>query len=229
MGIYDREEALIGREALEGLHNSTVIVLGIGGVGSYVAEALARAGVGRLVLVDRDTVEETNINRQLVALHSTLGMPKALVMEKRILDIDPGCKVQGLVEFYNEETAGRVPFEGADYVVDAVDDVNAKVLIAQRARDAGVPCISSMGTGNRLYADFLIDDIYKTSGCPLAKVMRQRLKKAGVEKLKVLYSKTVPGVRSATPASISTVPSVAGLLIAGEVIRDIIEKQRKGH
>lgn len=224
MGIYDREEALIGEEGLKILKDAAVAVFGIGGVGSYTAEALVRAGVGRLVFIDGDVVEKTNINRQLIALHSTLGMPKAEVMAKRAEDIDPECIAEAKVLFYSADTAAEIPFDGLDYIVDAVDDVEAKVLLAVRAEEHGIPIISSMGTGNKLYADFEIADIYKTTVCPLARVMRRRLKDAGVRKLKVLYSKTEPYVRSKTPASISTVPSRAGLLIASEVITDILRK-----
>lgn len=224
MDIFSRTERLIGKDALQKLQNSNVIIFGLGGVGSYTAEALARSGVGQLTVVDKDTVDITNINRQLYALHSTVGRPKADVARERILDINPECKVTAVQKMYLPENESDFSLETFDYIVDAIDCVTAKISLAETAQKYGVPIISSMGTGNKLDpTQFKISDIYKTSVCPLCRVMRAQLKKHGVEKLKVLYSEEIPitdGER--TPASISFVPSVAGLIIAGEVIKDII-------
>lgn len=224
MDIFSRTERLIGKDALQKLQNSNVIIFGLGGVGSYTAEALARSGVGQLTVVDKDTVDITNINRQLYALHSTVGRPKADVARERILDINPECKVTAVQKMYLPENESEFSLETFDYIVDAIDCVTAKISLAETAQKYGVPIISAMGTGNKLDpTQFKISDIYKTSVCPLCRVMRAQLKKHGVEKLKVLYSEEIPitdGER--TPASISFVPSVAGLIIAGEVIKDII-------
>lgn len=224
MDIFSRTERLIGKDALEKLQNSNVIVFGLGGVGSYTAEALARSGVGQMTVVDKDTVDITNINRQLYALHSTVGRPKADVARERILDINPECKITAVQKMYLPENESEFSLDSFDYIVDAIDCVTAKISLAEAAQRYGVPIISSMGTGNKLDpTQFKISDIYKTSVCPLCRVMRSQLKKHGVEKLKVLYSEEIPitdGER--TPASISFVPSVAGLIIAGEVVKDII-------
>lgn len=224
---FSRTEMLIGADALEKLKNSRVAVFGVGGVGSYVVEALARSGVGTLDLVDNDTVNITNINRQLIALHSTVGKFKVDCAKERIVDINPDAKVNVYKTFYLPENADEFDFSQYDYIVDAIDTVTAKIDIIVKATELGVPVISSMGTGNKLDPTlFQINDIYKTEGCPLARVMRRELKKRGIEKLKVVYSKE-SAVKSPLedgkpiPASIAFVPSVAGLIIAGEVIKDI--------
>ncbi len=223
---FSRTEALIGTDALEKIKKSRVLVFGIGGVGSYTAEALARAGVGHLTLVDGDTVAPSNINRQLYALHSTLGMLKVEAAKARIEDINPDADVLPLGVFYSAENENSIDFSNYDYVVDAIDTVSSKLLIICRAKAQNIPVISSMGTGNKLNpTEFEITDIYKTSVCPLARVMRRELKARGVKSLKVLYSKEEPKstVGGRTPASISFTPSAAGLIIASEVIKDIIK------
>lgn len=226
MDIFSRTERLIGKDALEKLKNSNVIVFGLGGVGSYTVEALARAGVRRITVVDKDCVDITNINRQLYALHSTVGRPKSELAKTRILDINPECKVTAIQKMYLPENEAEFNLDTFDYIIDAIDCVTAKISLAESAQKYNIPIISSMGTGNKLDpTQFKISDIYKTSVCPLCKVMRSQLKKRGIKKLKVLYSEEAPrkdGER--TPASISFVPPVAGLIIAGEVIRDIIKQ-----
>ncbi len=226
MDIFSRTERLIGKDALLKLKSSNIIVFGLGGVGSYTVEALVRSGVGKITVVDKDEVDITNINRQLYALHSTVGKPKAEVAKERILDINPECEVTAIRKMYLPENADEFNLQSFDYIIDAVDCVTAKISLAEKAQDLKIPIISSMGTGNKLDpTQFKISDIYKTSVCPLCRVMRTQLKKRGVKKLKVLYSEEIPitdGER--TPASISFVPSVAGLIIAGEVIKDIIER-----
>ncbi|MBQ7794642.1 MAG: tRNA threonylcarbamoyladenosine dehydratase [Clostridia bacterium] len=221
---------LIGTENIEVLKNSSVAVFGIGGVGSFVAEALARCGVGKILLVDNDTVSLSNINRQLIALHSTVGRAKTEVMKERITDINPLCNVETADVFYTE--SNDIDLSGYDYIVDAIDTVSSKLTLICEAKRLNIPIISSMGTGNKLDAShFKIADISKTSVCPLARVMRKELKVRGITKLKVLYSDEQPRTPTITlseagrrqiPASISFVPSVAGLLIAGEVVRDLI-------
>ena len=229
-GIYERTELLLGKEALEKLRNSRVAIFGIGGVGGYVAEALARCGVGALDLTDNDTVSESNINRQIIALHSTVGMYKTEAAKNRIADIDPDINVTVHNVFFTKETSDGFDFENYDYVVDAIDSVTGKIEIIMKADAAGVPVISSMGAGNKLDPTmFEVADIYKTSVCPLARVMRAELKKRGVKKLKTVYSKEIPAktkerdmiTGKAVPGSVSFVPSVAGLIIAGEVIKDL--------
>ena len=226
-----RTAMLLGDDGIKKLNQSTVAVFGLGGVGGYTVEALARAGVGHLVLTDSDTISVSNINRQLIALHSTVGMKKTEAFKERIKDINPDCKVTIHDCFYLPETAGEFDFSLYDYVVDAVDTVTAKLDIIMKSKDAGVQIISSMGAGNKLDPSLLrISDIYKTSVCPLAKVMRYELKKRGVKELKVVYSTETPikpmfevkteGKRQ-TPGSVSFVPSVAGLLISSEVIKDL--------
>lgn len=236
---HSRTEMLLGSEAIARLERAHVAVFGLGGVGSYVCEALARAGVGALDLFDHDTVSLSNINRQLVALHSTVGRPKTEVMRARILDINPNCRVTVHEAFYLPENADAFPLEGYDYIADAVDTVSAKIELAVRAQRKGIPLISSMGTGNKLDPTrFCVTDLSKTSGCPLARVMRRELKARGICHLKVVYS-TEPaapprcdtqseacagGKRS--PGSLSFVPSVAGLILAGEIIRDLCAIER---
>ena len=226
---FSRTELIIGKEKVESLKNAKVAVFGIGGVGSYVVEGLARVGIGNFVLVDKDEVSVSNINRQIIALHSTVGKAKVEVAKDRILEINPDAKVDVYQEFFMPETKGILD-ESIDYVVDSVDTVTAKIELIVRANKLNIPIISCMGTGNKLDPTrFEITDIYKTSVCPLAKVMRKELKSRGIKKLKVLYSKEEPiklevnEKEKRTPGSISFVPSVAGLIIAGEVIKDIIK------
>ncbi len=232
MKRFERSHILLGSDSLLKLKNAKVIVFGIGGVGSYVCEALARGGVGTITLVDNDTVSESNINRQLVALSSTIGCNKTDVMKDRIFDINPECSVTSIPCFYTKEK--EVNIDGFDYVVDAIDTVTSKLTLIEEANRLSVPIISCMGTGNKLDPTrFEIADISKTSVCPLARVMRRELKLRGITHLKVLYSKEEPicpknsvpqnGKRS-VPGSVSFVPPVAGMIIAGEVIKDIISK-----
>lgn len=224
MDIFSRTERLIGKDALQKLQNSNIIIFGLGGVGSYTAEALARSGIGKMTVVDKDTVDITNINRQLYALHSTVGKPKAEVAKARILDINPECEITAIQKMYLPENSEEFNLSQYDYIIDAIDNVTAKISLAENAEKLDIPIISSMGTGNKLDPTaFKVSDIYKTSVCPLCRVMRTQLKKCGVKKLKVVYSEEMPktdGER--TPASISFVPPAAGLIIAGEVIKDII-------
>lgn len=234
--IFQRTELLLGKDAMERLKMARVAVFGVGGVGGYVAEALARSGVGAMDLIDHDTVSLTNINRQIIALHSTIGRYKTDVMRERILDINPDCSVQVHKCFYLPETEyppgadKEFDFREYDYVADCVDTVTAKLGIAERAASCGVPVISCMGAGNKLDpARFEVADIYQTSVCPLAKVMRRELKKRGIKELKVVYSKEDPvrpvsGEESAgraVPGSTAFVPSVAGLVLASEIIRNL--------
>lgn len=234
---FSRMESLLGTRRTDRLRMARIAVFGLGGVGSYVVEALARCQVGSLTLVDNDCVSPTNINRQLFALRSTMGKQKTQVARERVRDIDEDILVHTYDTFYEEKTAGLFDFSSYDYVIDAIDTVSSKLLLIQKAKEAGTPVISCMGTGNKLDPSrFEITDIAKTSVCPLAKVMRTELKKRGIRKVKVLYSKENPikplfdnGERKGTsmgpvPGSISFVPSVAGLMIAGEVIRDLAER-----
>ena len=224
---FSRTENLIGANALEKLKKCHIAVFGVGGVGGFVVEALARAGVGTIDLIDSDCVDITNLNRQIIALHSTIGKQKVAVMRDRVLDINPNAMVNIFPLLFLPENSSQFDFSKYDYVVDAIDNVTAKIELVVKCQEAGTPIIASMGTGNKLDpTKFEISDIYKTSVCPLAKVMRYELKKRGVKKLKVLYSKENP-IKTAdrTPASISFVPSAAGLIIAGEVIKDIIKKE----
>ena len=232
---FSRSELLLGQEAMEKLKNSHVAVFGVGGVGSYTVEALARCGVGEITLVDNDTVSLTNLNRQLIALHSTVGRLKADVAKERLLDINPNIKVNSLATFFTPETSDSIDFSVFDYVVDAIDTVSGKIALVQICNNKNIPIISSMGTGNKLDpTKFEVTDIFKTSMCPLAKVMRYELKKRGIKKLKVVYSKEEPKAhksvtdeearnRRSIPASVSFVPPVAGLIIAGEVIKDLVD------
>ena len=220
---FQRTEALIGSEAVEKLKNSRVLIFGIGGVGGYICEALARAGVGTIHVVDKDEVNITNINRQIIATHDTVGMAKVDAMEQRLKSINPDIKVIKSECFYLPEKAAEFDFGAYDYVADAIDNVTAKLDLIVHAKEAGTPVISSMGTGNKLDPTrFEIGDISKTSVCPLAKVMRKELKNRGIKGVKVLYSKEEPiNVGMRTPASISFVPPAAGLIIAGEIIKDL--------
>ena len=223
---FERTCNLIGEEALERLRGSNVLVIGVGGVGGYVCEALVRAGVGAITIIDGDVVSESNINRQIIALHSTVGMPKVEVMRLRLLDINPNLSIKSIQQFLTRDNISKQLLEGYDYIVDAIDNVSAKIELAKTAYENNLKIISCMGTGNKLKPElFEITDINKTSVCPLAKVMRRELKKWGVDSLTVLYSKEEPlqnleGGR--VPASISFCPSVAGLRIAEFVIKEII-------
>lgn len=224
---FSREISLIGEENLEKLNESTVMIFGLGGVGSYAAEALARAGIGKLILVDSDDVDITNINRQLYALHSTLGIKKVEIAAERIRDINPGCKTQTIAAFYDAGDGEKFFTDNCTYVVDAIDTVSAKIDIALECQSRNIPLISCMGTGNKLHPElFEISDIYKTSVCPLCRVMRRELKNRGVKKLKVVYSREQPkssSQKSRVPASISFTPPVAGFLLAAEVVKDICQ------
>ena len=221
---YTRTVAVLGDAAIDKLKNSCVAVFGVGGVGSYAVEALARAGVGKIDLIDNDAFNVTNINRQLYATHKTIGQYKVEVARERILDINPDCKVVTHKMFYLPENADGLDLSQYDYIIDAIDTVAAKVELIVRAQKAGVKVISSMGTGNKLRPEmFEVADIYKTSVCPLAKVMRTRLKKEGIKKLKVVYSKEEPITNADNIiGSVPFVPSVAGLIIASEVIKDLL-------
>ena len=219
-----RERMMLGDEAIRKLASSSVLIFGIGGVGGYVAEALARSGVGSLVLVDSDKVDITNINRQIIALRSTIGKYKTEVMRERILDINPDCKVEVRNCFFLPENASEFCFKEYSYVADCVDTVAAKIEIVLKAKSEGVPVISAMGAGNKMEPSmFEVADIYKTSICPLAKVMRRELKKRGVDSLKVVYSKEPPSsTGTRTPGSIAFSPLVMGLIMAGEIVKDLI-------
>ena len=230
LNIFSRAELLLGEEALHKLRSARVALFGIGGVGSFAAEALARGGVGHITLVDGDTVSITNINRQLIALHSTVGKEKTAVMAERIADISPETEVETYPGVYGAENRDLLDFSTYDYVIDAIDTVTSKLILIEEAKKAGVPVISCMGTGNKFHPErFEVTDISKTSVCPLAKVMRKELKVRGIKNVKVVYSKEEPqkpaespetGKRQ-IPGSLSFVPPVAGLLLAGEVIRHI--------
>ena len=231
---FSRTELLLGTDGMERLKKASVMVFGIGGVGSHCVEALARSGVGTLILIDNDTVSLTNINRQSISLHSTEGRYKTEVMKEKIADICPEIRVRTYERFVLTDNLGDILDERPDYIIDAIDTVTAKLTLVCEARKRGIPIISSMGTGNKLHPEmFEITDITKTSVCPLCKVMRKELKNRGIGHLKVVYSKEKPidtsgrdtgedaGVRRSIPGSISFTPPVAGLLIAGEVIREL--------
>lgn len=236
MDPYSRAAFLLGDEGLAKLKNATVAVFGLGGVGGYAVEGLVRCGVGGLELVDHDTISITNINRQILATSKTVGMDKAEAARQRVLEIDPTVRVAARKEFFGPDTAHLFDFSGYDYVVDAIDTVTGKLALIKAAQDAGVPIISCMGTGNKLDpTKFQIADITKTSVCPLARIMRKECVKRGIRHLKVLFStedpispvatshEELPEGRRALPGSVSFVPSVAGLMIAGEVIKDLIK------
>lgn len=234
---FSRTARVIGCNAVARLADARVAVFGVGGVGGYVCEALARTGVGAIDLFDSDNVSVSNINRQIIALHSMVGRPKAEVMRERILDINPDCKVCVHNVFYLPENADQFPLDGYDFIADAIDTVSAKIELAVRAKKTGVPIISAMGTGNKLDPSRLtVSDLSKTSGCPLARVMRRELKSRGITHLRVVYSDETPVTPPADapealadahkrtpPGSVSFVPSVAGLLMAGEIIRELIK------
>ena len=236
---FSRTELLIGKENLQRLARARVAIFGVGGVGGYVVEALARSGVGTLDLIDSDKVVLSNLNRQIIATYDTIGQYKVDAAKARVLSINPQAVVNVYRIFYLPETALQFDFASYDYVVDAIDTVTGKLMLAEQAQKSGTPIISSMGAGNKIDASaFEVADIYETSVCPLAKVMRRELKKRGINKLKVVYSKETPmtphiaeqicgqdvagGRRRQTPGSMAFVPSVAGLIIAGEVVRDLI-------
>lgn len=245
MDILTRTEILIGKENIEKLKNSSVIIFGVGGVGSFCVEAIARCVVSNIHIVDDDTISITNINRQIIATHSTIGKNKTEVVKQRILDINPNANVTISKIFYTKDTVNTIDLSKYDYVIDAIDTISSKILLVEEATKLNVPIISSMGTGNKLDpTKFVVSDIYKTSMCPLAKVMRYELKKRGIKKLKVVYSTEKPikpapinidenakstspfrdtNKRRETPGSISFVPSVAGLIIASQVINDILK------
>ncbi|MBE6871710.1 MAG: tRNA threonylcarbamoyladenosine dehydratase [Ruminococcaceae bacterium] len=226
-----RTSLMLGEEAVKKLENATVAVFGLGGVGGAMTEALARCGVGHLMLVDGDTVSETNINRQIIALTDTVGMAKTQAMKERVMKINPDIKLTVYTKFFTPDTADEFDFDGVDYIADAIDMVSAKLLLAEIAQQKGIPAISAMGTGNKLDpTKFEVADISKTSVCPLARVMRRELKARGVKKLKVVYSKEEPhnvivqedvAHGKHPPASVSFVPPVMGYIMAGEIIKDI--------
>lgn len=222
MPIFTRTINLIGEENFEKLQKSHVMIFGCGGVGSYAVEAIARAGVGEITVIDSKTVGVSNINRQLVAYNSTVGKNKVDVEKERIADINPDCIVNTVTEFFDENSSLSLD---CDYIVDAIDSVPSKIFLVQKAMEKGIPVISSMGTGNKMCPEMLeISDISKTSVCPLAKKMRLELRKKGIKHLKVVYSKEIPVVKCIPPASNSFVPAAAGLLLASVVVRDLIEK-----
>ena len=233
---FSRMEILYGREAIEKLSQARVAVFGLGGVGGYIAEALARSGVGAIDLIDNDTIAESNLNRQIIALHSTIGMKKTDVAAGRILDINPNCSVTKHELFYIPETAGQIDLSQFDYVADAIDTVSGKIEIIVRCNSLGVPVISCMGTGNKIHPEMIeVTDIYKTTVCPLARVMRRELRKRGIKKLNVVYSKEEPrpgktpsqedncAGRRSIPGSSAFVPPAAGLAAAAKIVNDILK------
>ncbi len=236
MEQFSRSALLIGEQAILQLQQSHVAVFGLGGVGSYAAEALARAGVGMLTLVDHDTISITNLNRQLYALHSTVSQPKVTVAAQRIHDINPQCQIIPVQEFYLPENAEHLLNTDFDYVIDAIDTVSAKIDLACRCTEMGIPIISCMGTGNKLDPTrFRVEKLSRTSVCPLCRVMRRELKKRGLEQLKVVYSDEPPVIptpaneitnKRQVPGSMSFVPPVAGMILAGEAIKDMIGVQK---
>ena len=226
---FERTALLLGKASVERLARKRVAVFGVGGVGGFVCEGLVRAGIGAIDIVDKDTVALSNINRQLIALHSTVGKNKVDVLEERLKDINKNLIIKKYKCFFLPETSETFDFREYDYVVDAIDTVTGKIELILKAKEAGVPIISAMGAGNKLDPTaFLVSDIYKTSVCPLARVMRRELKKRGVDKLKVVYSKEEPikpqfeEGEEVVPGSVSFVPPVVGLIIAGEVVKDLI-------
>ncbi len=224
---HERTEMLLGREGVERLKRARVIVFGVGGVGGHAVEALARAGVGHIALVDSDEVSLTNINRQIIATHRSVGRKKVEVAKERILEINPEATVEEFDIFFENDTKSKIDFTKYQYIVDAIDSVASKVLLIECANSAGVPIVSSMGTGNKLDpTGFIVSDISKTEVCPLARAVRTRLRKIGINHLKVVYSKELPASppsdgERAVPASVSFVPGVAGMIMAGEVIKDL--------
>lgn len=235
--MFSRTELLLGNDAMQMLKNSHVAIFGVGGVGGYALEALTRSGVGAIDIIDNDTVNISNLNRQIIATSDTVGMPKVEVAKARALSINPDVKITAFNVFYSPEAESNFDFSKYDYVIDAIDTVTGKISLVMQCEKSGTPIISSMGAGNKLDpCAFEVSDIFKTSVCPLAKVMRKELKDRCVKKLKVVYSKEVPIKPQATvsefvpgkkqtPGSVSFVPSVVGLIIAGEVIKDLIKKK----
>ena len=233
MNQFSRSELLLGKEGMSKLKNASVAVFGIGGVGGYVVEGLVRSGIGSIDLIDSDNVDITNLNRQIIATHKTVGLPKTEVANQRITDINPEITVTSHNVFFDNTTEKDFDFSKYDYIVDAIDTVTSKLLLIAKAEKSGVPIISCMGTGNKLNAAMLeVSDIYKTSVCPLARVMRYELKKRGIKKLKVVYSKEEP-IKPVIqneekgrhiPASSPFVPAAAGMIIAGEVVKDLIKE-----
>ncbi|MBN1891953.1 MAG: tRNA threonylcarbamoyladenosine dehydratase [Clostridiales bacterium] len=224
----DRTRSLIGEDNLQTLKNASVVVVGLGGVGSFAAEAIARNGVGRIILVDKDRVDITNINRQLVALHSTVGKKKVNVMKKRIADIHPEAQVKAISAAYTKETEGDFDFSGVDVIIDAIDSIDDKVELIRRAVCEKIPIVSCMGAGNKMDPGaFEVADIADTSVCPLARVMRRRLREIGIEHVSVVYSREPPA-RTEAIGSVSFVPPVAGFMLASEAIRMILEKSEQG-
>ena len=235
MNEFSRTELLLGADGMDKLKKAHVAVFGVGGVGGYAVEALARSGVGALTLIDSDTVSLTNINRQIIALHSTVGLPKVEVAAARVRDINPECRVTTVQAMYLPQNAEEFDFSQYDYIVDAIDTVSGKLSLAVKAQEAGVPLIAAMGAGNKLDPTaFEVADIYETTECPLARIMRKELRKRGVRALKVVYSREPalvpqgeadqeekPQGRRSIPGSVAFVPSVAGLILAGEVIKDL--------
>lgn len=229
--IFDRTQVLLGKESMDILSNSSVAIFGIGGVGSFAAEALARTGIGKLILIDYDIIDMTNINRQIHATIKTIGEAKVEAMKDRLLDINPDLDIKIYKEIYNQDTKGFLLSERYDYVIDAIDMVSSKIDLVVTCKSKGIPIISAMGAGNRISPiNFKVGDIYETSICPLARVMRRELKKRNVKDLKVVWSDEVPlkinleseSLRKAVPGSISFVPSTLGLIIASVVIKDLI-------
>ncbi|MBR0171295.1 MAG: tRNA threonylcarbamoyladenosine dehydratase [Lachnospiraceae bacterium] len=221
-GFFDRTKSLLGEDGMARLKKARVAVFGIGGVGGFIVEALARSGIGALDLIDRDVIAPSNLNRQIIATRDTVGRPKTEVAAERVRSIHPDCNVTCHQMFFLPETADAFDFSRYDYVADAVDTVTAKLAIIEKAKEANIPVISSMGAGNKLDpAAFKVTDIYETSVCPLAKVMRRELRKRGIDRLKVVCSTEEPKSDLRPPASVAFVPSVAGLIIAGEIIRDL--------
>lgn len=222
---YDRTVPILGEDGIKKIKNSHVLLVGIGGVGAAAGEALVRCGIGSITAVDSDTVNVTNINRQLIATHSVIGEKKTSVALARWRDIAPDCNIKVIDTFYSE--TAPIPLEGYDYIVDCIDSVRSKLFLIESAHNAGVPIISCMGTGNKLDPTRLeVSDISKTSVCPLAKVIRVELRKRGITRLKVVYSKEEPVITSRVPASVPFVPPVAGYIMAGEVIKDICGREK---
>lgn len=226
MDFLDRERKIFDDSKIDKLKNSNVIVFGVGGVGSFAAEALVRAGVGNLTIVDKDVVDPTNINRQLIALNSTIGKPKVEVAKERFLDINPDLNITAIQEVYKPETSESFNLENYDFIVDAIDMVTGKIELIEQAKEKGVPVIASMGMGNRLHPEYIqVADISKTHMDPLAKVMRSELKKRNIKKVPVVFSSEAPVIKTRPPGSISFVPSSAGLMLASYVVNNLIENE----
>lgn len=230
--MFERTELIIGKEGMKILSDSTVAIFGVGGVGSFTAEALTRSGIGKLILIDYDIIDMTNINRQIHATTKTVGKPKVEVMKDRLLEINPDLSINIYKDKYNQDTKGYLLNEEYDYVIDAIDMVTSKIDLIVTSKSMGIPVISSMGAGNKMSPTrFIVSDIYETRVCPLAKVMRRELRKRNIKDLKVVWSDEIPlnvnieskTLRKAIPASMSFVPSTVGLIIASEVVKDLIQ------